>query len=214
MAYAIHRLFFALLALLVAESASPEPLHMTSGAPVQAIWHIQKMHFRFRSSRTSYACDALERKVAGILRALGAREDIDVDSGCFRGQFVSGAIVQVTLASPVPATDENVRRATTFDGRDELVARLYGMELPTAADIERFSARWRRISLQRDRLARLEQADCDLLLAMHKQVFPKLAVRVDEKSFRCSSFAAHLRPRVEAEALFAIEPAPIAFVEH
>ncbi len=212
MAYAIRRSFFLLLSLLAAESASPEPSNTMPGAPVQAIWHLQKMHFRFHSTRTSYACDALERKVADILRALGAREDIDVDPGCFRGEFVSGAAVQVTLAAPVPATDANVRQATTFDSRDELLARLRGIELPTATDLERFPAAWRRISLQRDRLVRLEQGDCDLLLAMRKHIFPKLAVRVDEKSFRCSSFATHLRPRVEAAALFAIDLAPIAFV--
>lgn len=210
-----HPLFVLLSALLfslgASEHAHAERLQIARESAVEAIWHIQQMHFRFRSDRTSYACGELERKVANILLALGARDDIVVDSGCFDDQFVAGAIVQVTLAAPVPATKENVRLATTFDGRDELLARMHGAQLPTAADIDRFPAAWRTIRLQRDRRVHLEQADCDLLNAMNKQVFPKLAVQVDEKTLSCTSLSARIRPHVDATALFPVEVTPLAF---
>jgi hypothetical protein len=207
--------FILLSALLSCSSldAAAESSDVAPDEPVEAIWHIQQMNFRFRSDRTSYACDELERKVANILRAVGAREDIAVDSGCFRGQFVTGAVVQVTLASPVPATQENVRRATTFDSRDELLARLHHMELPTGADVKRFPAVWRSISLHRHRRARLEQADCDLFAAIRKQVFPKLAIRVDEQTLSCTSMSSRIRPRVDVAALVPEEVATVAFVE-
>jgi hypothetical protein len=119
----------------------------------------------------------------------------------------------VTLAAPIPATDENVRRATTFDSREELLARLHRTELPTAPDLERFPTTWSRISLQRDRRARVDQSDCDLLRALAEQVFPRMSVRVEHR-FSCASFGSSLPPRVEVAALLPIENAPIAFVEH
>lgn len=219
MAHAIRRSRFAFLfvcfsALHASSTLSAEASRTAADVHVEAIWQVQQVQFRFRSFRTSYACDALERKVAGILRALGARHDIKVDSGCFRGQFVQDAFVQVTLVAPVPATDENVRRATTFDSREELLARLQQTELPTAADLERFPATWSRVSLQGDRRARVDQSDCDLLRALAEQVFPRMSVRVEKNRFSCSSFGSSLRPRIEIAALLPVEVAPVAFIKH
>lgn len=217
MACAIRRsLWFFLIsssaALHVGSAFSANDPSIEADAPIDAIWQVHEVRFQFRSGRTSYACDSLQRKVAGILRALGARGDIAVDCGCLRGELVHHASVQVTLATPVPATDENVRRATTFDGRDELVARLHGRHLPTEADLERFPATWTRISLQRDRRSRVNPSDCDLLHALAKHVFPRMALRVEKRTFHCASSGANLPPRVEVAALLPMKVAPIAFV--
>ncbi len=204
---------FAFISILITRSAlcaNETPADTTEH--VDAIWHVQQMRFRFHSGRTNYACDALQRKVADILRALGARQDIAVDCGCFRGELVHDASIQVTLATPVPATDENVRRATTFDSREELLARLQGTELPTAADLERFPAMWSRIALQRHRRARVDQSDCDLLRALAEQVLPRMSVRIEKHRFNCASFGSSLPPRVEVAALLPITAEPIAYV--
>lgn len=217
MAHAIRRSLFVFLfastsVLITHPALCADETPADTSVHVDAIWHVQQVRFRFRSGRTSYACDALQRKVAGILRALGARRDIAVDCGCFRGEFVHDASVQVTLATPVPATDENVRRATTFDGREQLLARLQGTELPTPADLERFPAMWSRVALQRDRRARVDQSDCDLLRALAEQVLPRMSVRIDRHRFNCASFGSSLRPRVEVAALLPIKAEPIAYV--
>src|SRR5690606_7282072 len=178
---------------------------------VDAIWHVQQLQFQFRSQSTSYACDALELKIANILRAVGAREDVKVDSGCYSRQFVSGAIVNVTLATPLIASEVNVRRAVAYDSRDELVARLQRVRLPSATDLERFPASWERVSVTRNRFVRLDPGDCDLLSAMSRQLFPKLSIQMDESELRCSSSTTRIRPRFSVAALLRAPAHPVAY---
>ncbi len=209
MAHRIHRSALAamlLIGIAIARSASAGHTQL----PIEAIWRIQKLHFHFYSSTTTYACDSLERKVANILKAVGARADVAADTGCFGNQFVRGGVVQVTLASAVPATPENVRRETSYDGRDELIARLRKAPLPTTADIERFPAAWQRVSLVRDRRARIERADCDLIVAMSKEVFPKIAVELDTRTFSCPISMTRIRPLVDVTALLPAKSIPLA----
>jgi hypothetical protein len=117
----------------------------------------------------------------------------------------------VTLKLPVPATEENVRAATTFDTRDELIARLQHVELPTSADIQHFAAEWRAISLTRDRRLHLDAGDCDLMQGVRDQIFAKVAIRVTRGHLGCTSgIATRTRPTFEVEALVAASPATLA----
>lgn len=149
------------------------------GARVEAIWRIQSFDF-YHSASVAYSCRALRDKVAAILKLAGAHESSIVEVGC-SGSMLRMAQVRITLASPVEATPENIRRATTFDGRAELIARMANISLPTAVDIEHFPATWRRVSLRGHGPSRLDASDCELLRGMIKQVFPKLSTRVQRR---------------------------------
>lgn len=147
-----------------------------------------------------YDCDALEEKVRTILELVGAREPV-VQTNC--GSAPANRIgVRIVLATPVPATQDNVRAATTFDSKDELVARVRKLALPTPANVARFPAEWQ------TRNVTFTRGDCDLVRGIQEQVLPKLAVRaVRKKRLSCSSRISHLRYTVRYEALVAVAPA-------
>jgi hypothetical protein len=168
---------------------------------IDAIWRIQRVEFTYNSRDVYYACDALQDKIGRILRAVGAHERLHIELRCV-GRFTNHAHARVTLAVPAEATVENVIAATTFDSRTQLLARMRKVSLPTPEDIERFPARWQSVSLTRHRGLRLESGDCDLLLAMRKQVFPTMPVRISSEGLHCALGASTgVRPKLEVLAL-------------
>jgi len=167
------------------------------GTRATAIWRVQSFDF-YHSSSVAYSCPALAQKIALILEAVGAHRSPRVSIEC-RGGVQRTARVHITLASPVEATPESVRRAASFDGRAELVARMHDISLPTAAQIERFPATWRNVAIGRSAPLRLDAGDCDLLRGIVKRVLPKLATHVRR---RPSCIAGVTRPlSLEIEAL-------------
>jgi hypothetical protein len=147
------------------------------GTRVEAIWRMQSFDFYHHSARVAYSCRALREKIASILESVGAHESAIVQTKC-TGNLLRVAQVRITVGSPVEATPENIQRATTFDARVELIARTANIHLPTAVDIERFPATWRRVSLRGHGRSRLDASDCELVRQMIKQVLPKLSTRV------------------------------------
>ena len=131
-----------------------------------------------------------------MLELMGARPPILVRTNC--GQAPAKQIhILVVFATPMPATEENIRAATAFDSRDELIARVHGASLPSAADIERFAAEWQ------TRYVRISQSDCDLMRDMHEQIVPKLSVHSKSKKVNCPRIAS-LRTSMQYEALIAV----------
>jgi hypothetical protein len=169
---------------------------------ISAIWQIERIEFVYHSSTVRYSCGNLQRRIAAILQAVGAHSTIGVELGCRSGDLVRYANVRLTLAVPVEATEENVRVATDFDTRDELVARLRQTQLPSANDIARFPASWRSVALTRSPPLSLGPGDCDLLLAMRDEVFPRLRVRVVSSGLHCGGGAnTRIKPRIQVNAL-------------
>lgn len=169
---------------------------------IAAIWQIERIEFVYHSSTVRYSCGNLQRRIAAILQAVGAHSTIGVDLGCRSGDLVRYAHVRLTLAVPVEATEENVRAATDFDTRDELVARLRQTQLPSANDIARFPASWRTVALTRSPPLALGPGDCDLLRAMRDDVFPRLRVRVVSSGLHCGGGAnTRIKPRIQVNAL-------------
>jgi hypothetical protein len=169
---------------------------------IAAIWQIERIEFVYHSSTVRYSCGNLQRRIAAILQAVGAHSTIGVDLGCRSGDLVRHANVRLTLAVPVEATEENVRVATDFDTRDELVARLWQKQLPSANDIARFPASWRTVALARSPPLSLGSGDCDLLRAMRDDVFPRLRVRVVSSGLHCGGGAnTRITPRIQVNAL-------------
>jgi hypothetical protein len=178
---------------------------------VDAIWRFQSFPFEYSSSNTYYNCDSLVRKVRAILKAVGAHHSVVVETRC-EGGPANRISARIAVATPVIASEENVRAATTFDSRDQLVARLRNLTLPTANDIERFPATWQKISLARAiRDMSITPSDCDLLRGMNEQVFPRISVRVQGRKLMCGTYSTNVRANVQVEALVPATPlTPVA----
>ena len=178
-----------------AEDAPPD-------TQITAIWQIQQIDFVYNSSTVRYSCGNLQRRIAAILQAVGANANMGVEIGCSSGELVRYANVHLTLAVPVEATAENLRAATNFDARDQLVARLHQTQLPSAEQLTRFPARWRTVALTRSPPLSLGPGDCDLLRSMRDDVFPLLHVRVVSSGLRCGSGSdTRIPPRINVNAL-------------
>jgi hypothetical protein len=174
-----------------------------SATAVYAIWHAHDVQFEYSSTTTHYNCHELGHRVAAILRALGAREGMTVQAQCSADLSRYGKL-DVKVAMPVEATPANLERATTFDAKEQLAARVRKQTLPTATDIERFPAARQQVVLTKDRSLDIQYTDCDLLQGMRRQVFPQLDIRVVARSFRCDPEPSHIRPRIILEALLPI----------
>lgn len=164
---------------------------------VEAIWRVQQLPFNYHSTRTAYSCSGLQERIRAILRAVGAHESVAVEVQCLGGELLHSARASIAVATPIEATDENILAATRFEPYELIAARLRGVALPTATNIERFAASWQRVSLSQ---LQLEMGDCDLLDSLRGQIFPRLRIR-GASGFGCSSTATRLRPGPKVEAL-------------
>lgn len=200
-----HATLHALACVILLCPPPGEAQENAAGDTVIAIWRVHKVDFVFRSQNVYYACDALREKIRAILSAIGAHGTMNIAISCIGGQFVQDAHSRLTLALPAEATPANVRAATTFDTRAQLVARLQKIQLPSANDIARFPARWQTVSLSRQHGVHLGPGDCELLDGLTEQVFPKLPVHVTAASLRCNNDATRIVPTIEVTALV---PAP------
>jgi len=68
----------ACLAVLGVFGVLSTPVQGSVEEPTPAVWKERKLSFHYSSSIAVYACKALEGRVADLLRAVGARDDIKV----------------------------------------------------------------------------------------------------------------------------------------
>jgi len=172
-------------------------------ARIAAVWKVQQLTFEYRGYSTLYGCRSLQQKLKVILIGVGAREGIDLRSYYCDEQ--SGiARFQIRIESPVIATPENVRALTTHDARQELVARVNGTRLDSAADVQSFAAVWRTVSFARDRGMRLAAGDCELVQQIRQQILPQLSVQILYDNVHCSAAFGNIAPpRLTVSALVA-----------
>lgn len=189
-----HAICACLVLLVMSTAWSAE----TPQDPVEAVWRAQRLTFQYRSEGTMYACDILEHKIRNILTQLGARNEIVVRSVSCR-DFAGAAQLEVIMASPVVATPENVQAITHYDSEDQLIARVRGITLPAAEDLERFPAVWQSISLQRAPKVRLNTNDCALVQQLRRQILPKMSVEIVKDIDRVD--CTHASPRLTVRAL-------------
>ena len=162
-----------------------------------AVWKIQSFAFNYGGAATSYSCGALRKRVRSILMRMGAHESVEVRTvGCY--DLSEFATLQITMASPVEATPENVQALTHYDAKDALIARVRGQTLAGAADLERFAAEWRTIALARDKQLKLAPGDCELVEQLRRDV---------QDDVRCSrAFGSYTRPQLTVSALVPSAP--------
>jgi len=168
--------------------------------PVEAVWRAQRLTFHYRSEGRMYSCDILQHKIRNILTQLGARNQVVVNH-VFCRDFAGVAQFEVLMESPVIATPENIHAITRYTSEDELIARLRGVPLPTAEDLERFPAVWQSISLHRAPKVYLEKADCALVQQLRRQILPKMSMQIvkDIERVDCT----YSNPRLTVLALVA-----------
>jgi hypothetical protein len=171
---------------------------------IEAIWHVQSLPFAFRGRSVAYTCSSFEKKLHAILIAVGAHPSLIIQSSCKAVPTATRIDARIALATPVPATPENIAAATTFDSKRELLARMQKTPLPTASAIEKFRASYRTVLLEDKGDLQLEPSDCELLIAVRDQLFPKLNIEVEKNVVFCSEAVA--RPALlRVNALFHID---------
>lgn len=184
--YRIARSACVCLALFAVFQAQGAPSMQDS---VEAVWKAQRLEFYYRSLDTLYTCVGLEEKTKIILRQLGARGRIAVRRVRCR-DFSRLARLEVLIESPFVATPENIRDITNYDSQDELIARVRGVSLPSAEDLERFPAVWKTVTFR---------GDCALLQQLRQQIMSKMSVQMLKDSKR--SICSQASPRLAVMAL-------------
>jgi hypothetical protein len=171
---------------------------------VEAVWKVQSLSFAYSGYATVYSCDALLAKVRDILQSLGARDTLRIRSlGCT--DMVTHGRMEITLESPVEATPENIEAITTYDARQELIARVRNEQLAVAEDVQRFAATWKTISMTRDRSLKLGPSDCELVEQLRRDVLPHMSIRVEYERLRCSPVFGNIgQPQLRVAALVAL----------
>ena len=160
----------------VAKSPQPEPNRALQ--IVEAVWKVQSLSFAYSGYATVYSCDALLDRVSEILQSLGARDTLRIRSlGCT--DMVSHGRMEITLESPVEATPENIEALTTYDSKQQLVARVRNEPLQSAEDLRRFPATWKSVSMSRDKKLKLGPSDCELVEQLRRDVLPRMSIRVN-----------------------------------
>ncbi|HET7203601.1 MAG TPA: hypothetical protein VFI92_09560 [Steroidobacteraceae bacterium] len=199
--------------------------------PIAAVWQPRKLSFSYSSSTAIFSCSALAGRVASILRAVGARDDIQVKaSGCSESIPPSSTRVndRVSMSTWDPMSDRTAARST--DGRQhvnvyvrlmlptevtpqvraelekdksrrELVSRVTGDPVARFNDPVMFSAQWQPVTLSRKTIG-ITPEECELLDQMSPGVFRELGLRVVRSSFVCSADSL-LPPEMVVEALLA-----------
>jgi len=153
---------------------------------IVAVWKPQSLTFDYRSEGRLYQCDVLAYKITKILHRLGAGDRLELRGQC---HDLAGQVhLELLMASPVEATPENIRDITSYGSEAELVARVRGIHLRSAVDVERFPAVWRSISFRRDSSLELDAGDCALVQQLRHQVLPKMSLQVttDMAGIDCS----------------------------
>ena len=196
---------FAWATVLVLAAGIANAQSAADDAVVQAVWKPQRMNFVYRGYSTLYSCRSLQQKLEKILMTVGARGGIELRTYSCDDELAI-ARFQIALTSPVEATPENVERLTSFDTRDELVARVRGEHLPTAEDLPRFPAVWKTISFARSREMKLSPGDCELVQQLRQHILPRMAVQIVNDQVRCSQFGNIGKPQLTVSALVPVEP--------
>lgn len=183
---------------------TPEPPASRALQIVEAVWKVQSLSFAYSGYATVYSCDALLDKVRVILQGLGARDSLRIRSlGCT--DMVTHGRMEITLESPVEATPENIAAITTYDSKQELVARVRSEELVRAEDVQRFPATWKTVSMTRERSLKLGPSDCELVEQLRRDVLPRMSIRVEYDRLRCSPVFGNIgQPQLRVAALVAL----------
>jgi hypothetical protein len=216
-----------LAGLLAAGSLTPG-CAVAAQDQVSAVYKAHEVGFVYHSFVNLLACDDLRNHVAGILRAVGARDDIRVRVsdceffvfpdeaqwdrwgryegpadrfGYGRGDRQQTSHVRVELMFPIEATPEVMAEIERDKSRRELVSRVTGNPFAALNDPAIFPAQRQEVTLSRGTI-RLGPEDCELLEQMIPTVLRRLDVKVVRRQLSCNPHQrSHFAPKVVVETL-------------
>jgi hypothetical protein len=195
---------------------------------IAAVWKVREVDFFYRSS--AVPCYQVKDRVANILRAVGARDDIQVRvTDCdqsivprqmdmetdrwntfenpadrFRNRRIEpeqSAHVRVRLMTPVVVTPEVLAEIDRDKSRRDLVSRVTGNPAAAMNDPIVFAAQRQTVTLSRQTVG-LEPEDCELLEQIATNVFRELDVRVVRRNFTCDPRQpSRITPQLTVEGL-------------
>ncbi len=155
-------------------------------APVVATWKEAEINFTYIGRTSFYTCESLRQKVARILQAAGARDDLVVrSSGCFGASDID-KFTRVRIKAAVPVVADEGGLTPDERSRRELVARVRGEQPSEVELLGQFPATWQTIRFtgrNRDRV--VDDGDCELLEQMSYAVFKPLGIEVLRGNNRC-----------------------------
>jgi hypothetical protein len=183
--------------------------------PIVAVWKERRFVFNYDSTIAMYSCNALAARVASVLRAVGARDDVQASaSNCDHQQMAADTHVMdqgrwntsasMTSQSPTVPRPElhqsaivRVRAMMPVEVTDEVLAELKKDKAKrelvarlTGNPAERFNdpAAFK-ASWQPVTLSNkttgLEPEECELIDQMSSLLFPKLGVHVVRRNYIC-----------------------------
>jgi hypothetical protein len=199
---------------------------------VTAVLKLHEVHFVYRTVVNFFACDELRHDVAVILRAMGARDDVQVRvndcelvlmpdqraSSGGRDRFHPERLpdpfrdidedqqqfssVYVKAMFPVEATPEVLKEIDKDKSRRDLISRVTGDPAAALNDPIVYPAERKEITLSQ-RTLRLRPEHCELLEQMIPSLARQLGFKVISKQLSCDCYGrSQFSPKVTVEVLW------------
>jgi hypothetical protein len=220
------------LVLLAAAVLSIAGSAATAAEQVAAVLKTHEVRFVYRSLVNVLACDELRNHIATILRALGARDDVQVrihdcqivvipddieppwdrsnreyPRDIFRDRDFDQrqtSNVRVQVMFPIEATPQVLAEIEKDKSRRDLISRVTGDPAVALNDAIVFPAERKQITLSQGTI-RLRSEHCELLEQMIPTVFRELGIKVVGKQLGCDRYGrSRLAPKLTVEVLWPV----------
>lgn len=204
----------------------------TAAEQVAAVLKMHEVRFVYRSIVNVLACDEMRNHIAAILRALGARDDVqvrindceivvipddigtpwdrsnrDYPTDVFRDRNFDQrqtSNVRVQLMFPIEATPQVLAEIEKDKSRRKLISRVTGDPAQALNDAIVFPAERKQVTLSQGTI-RLRPEHCELLEQMIPTVFRELGIKVVRKQFSCDRYGrSRLSPKLTVEVLWPV----------
>jgi hypothetical protein len=220
------------LVLLAAAGSLIAGSAATAAEQVAAVLKTHEVRFVYRSLVNVLACDELRDRIATILRALGARDDVQVRINDCQIVVIPDEIeppwdrsnreyprdifrdrdfdqrqtshVRVQVMFPIEATPQVLAEIEKDKSRRDLISRVTGDPAPALNDPIVFPAERRQLTLPRGTI-RLRPEHCELLEQMIPTVFRELGIKVVGRQLGCDRYGrSRLAPKLTVEVLWPV----------
>jgi hypothetical protein len=220
------------LVLLAAAGSLIAGSAATAAEQVAAVLKTHEVRFVYRSLVNVLACDELRNQVAMILRALGARDDVQVRINDCQIVVIPDDIeppwdrsnreyprdifrdrdfdqrqtshVRVQVMFPIEATPQVLAQIEKDKSRRDLISRVTGDPAAALNDPIVFPAERKQLTLTRGTI-RLRPEHCELLEQMIPTVFRELGIKVVGRQLGCDRYGrSRLAPKLTVEVLWPV----------
>lgn len=220
------------LVLLAAAVSSIAGSAATAAEQVAAVLKTHEVRFVYRSVVNVLACDELRNQIATILRALGARDDVQVRINDCRIVVIPDDLeppwdrsnreyprdifrdrdfdrrqtsqVRVQVMFPIEATPQVLAEIEKDKSRRDLISRVTGDPAAALNDPIVFPAERKQLTLSQGTI-RLRPEHCELLEQMIPTVFRELGIKVVRKQLGCDRYGrSRLAPKLTVEVLWPV----------